>query len=931
MTDLAYRRLVYHSSAADYDHCGHLVTAGDPELFWRSGTSGSEWLEFRLGRLCLLRHLRITWGSAVPDVLEVQQPVGGQWMTLRTLRAEAGIQFIPLPPLRLSSLRLRFRLPAGKCCEIQRVEIMGEGEAPPLPDSPWRIMRAPEVEADGELLSGPYDDSGWLPAAVPGTALTSWVRAGAVAETDYADNQFQVSDAYFLTDYWYRRAFTPPEGAGRIWLHISQVNWKADIWVNGALVGRIDGAFCRGKWDITELVREGENHLAIRVYTVKTPGPIKVHTRETAGPNGGPLGADNPTIHAAAGWDWMPTVRGRNVGLIGEVTFTRTPGALLAEDAWVKTKLAPDKRTAALTVSAVLHNYSAEAVKAAFAGTVNPGNIPFRSEEVSLSPGEEKEVSASLTVENPRLWWPNTYGEPFLYRCDLAASADGKTSHEESFSFGVRELGWNEGWPLTLSCNGVRIVCRGGNWGMDDAFLRCTESDYDTRVRFHRDMNFTMIRNWVGMVGNPAFYEACDRCGILIWDDFWLANPVDGPDPEDEEMFLHNARDKILRARRHPSVALWCARNEGYPPEGIDSGLRTLLALWDGTRPYIPHSALSPVSGFGPYHSAGPEYYFGHTYHTLHSERGMMNIPSLESMEAMLGKAHRWPMDEVWALHDFCRGGAMRSDEFEKHLRESYGDYDSLEEFVRLSQLLDYSNHKAMFEAVFAGKSQGLLMWMSNPAWPSTVWQTYDSRYDINGGYAGCRDGCRAVNAVYDVLREEIALINATGEGRTLTLKMELFDLSGKLLRSEELTRAVPPDYAEYVMEAPRWMNEVQLMRLTVSETGREPVENNYWLNGWDHTDYRGLRGLPAVSLRGSLVRREGGFTARVANPDSAPALMTELRLKEPGTGKTVLPVFSDNNFLLLLPGEEKTVQLDCTAPEARLWLRGFNVKEVIL
>ena len=58
---------------------------------------------------------------------------------------------------------------------------------------------------------------------------------------------------------------------------------------------------------------------------------------------------------------------------------------------------------------------------------------------------------------------------------------------------------------------------------------------------------------------------------------------------------------------------------------------------------------------------------------------------------------------------------------------------------------------------------------------------------------------------------------------------------------------------------------------------------------------------------------------------------MVEVRLKDPKTKKTILPVFSDRNFLLLLPGEEKTVRLECKAEEASLWLRGFNVKEALI
>ena len=931
MRDLVYRRAVTHSTAADFDHCGHLVTWDDPTQLWISGDSGREWLRFALDGPSTVSLLRITW-ERCPAALEVQQRVGeDRWLTVRTLRAEAGVQIVPLDALRTDALRLVFSTAPGESCAVQRVEILGEGPEREAPASPWRIARAPEVTEDGSVLSGPYDDSAWLPAVVPGTALVSWQRAGAVGEMDTADGQFQISDAFFLTDYWVRRVFREPEGEGRCWLRLSQVNWKAEVWLNGVCLGRVEGAFLRGAWDVTELLRPEENCLAIRIFTNATPGPIKVHTRETAGPNGGPLGADNPTIHAAAGWDWMPTVRGRNVGLIGPVTLARTPGRLLAEDAWVRTDLSADHGEAKLTVSAILRNTGEAPCRASFAGTIEPGSLPFASEEILLAPGESREVSAVITLASPRLWWPNTYGEPFLYSCSLRALENGVESSGETFSFGVRELRWTEDWPMKLCVNGTRIVCRGGNWGMDDALLRCTEEDYDIRVRFHRDLNFTMIRNWVGMVGAREFYEACDRYGILVWDDFWLANPVDGPDPEDEGMFLKNAEDKVRRVRRHPSVVLYCARNEGYAPESLDKGLRELCAGEDGTRPYLPHSALGLVSGFGPYHTAGPEYYFGHTYHTLHSERGMINIPSLETMEAMLGRKHRWPIDEVWALHDFCRGGAMRSDEFEAGLRASYGDYDSLEEFTRLAQLYDYSCHKAMFEAVFAGRSQGLLMWMSNPAWPSTVWQTYDANYDINGGYQGCKDACRAVNAVYDVLREEIALVNATPCARTLTLRMELFDLRGQLLRKEERTWEVGPDYADYVMEAPRWMNEVQLLRLTVLEPGQDPVENTYWLNGWEHTDYRGLRSLPAVSLRGSLEKTEGGFLARVENPASSVALMVEVRLKDPKTGKTVLPVFSDKNFITLLPGEEKTVRLLCKAENAGLYLRGFNVKEAVL
>ena len=131
-----------------------------------------------------------------------------------------------------------------------------------------------------------------------------------------------------------------------------------------------------------------------------------------------------------------------------------------------------------------------------------------------------------------------------------------------------------------------------------------------------------MIRNWVGMVGRQAFYDACDHYGILVWDDFWLANPVDGPDPDDHAMFMANVRDKIRRVRSHASLALYCGRNEGNPPADLDAGMREAVAALDGSRLYIPNSAAGTVTGHGPYEIKDVEWYFANRGKTFHSRTG---------------------------------------------------------------------------------------------------------------------------------------------------------------------------------------------------------------------------------------------------------------------------------------------------------------------
>lgn len=124
-------------------------------------------------------------------------------------------------------------------------------------------------------------------------------------------------------------------------------------------------------------------------------------------------------------------------------------------------------------------------------------------------------------------------------------------------------------------------------------------------------MNYNMIRNWVGQIGDRAFYEACDK----IWHHgvarlFWLANPWDGPDPYDNAMFLANSHDYILRIRHHPSLALYVGRNEGFPPEALDTVLRRQVSELHPQLGYIPSSADNGVSGHGAYQLMPIDYYF---------------------------------------------------------------------------------------------------------------------------------------------------------------------------------------------------------------------------------------------------------------------------------------------------------------------------------
>ena len=199
----------------------------------------------------------------------------------------------------------------------------------------WTIQRASLVQSNGETLSqAEYDDSDWLPATVPGTAFVSWLNAGAVPNPYYDDWQFQASDIFFTADFWYRNSFDIPaaQRGKKVYLNFDAINWKADVWFNGRLLQNnlsgyahsIEGAFIRAKFDVSALANyRGQNHLAVLIHRNKTPGLVTTQgLAEGPLPNGGELGQNNPTIHAAVGWDWLPTIRGRDIGIYNDVTMT---------------------------------------------------------------------------------------------------------------------------------------------------------------------------------------------------------------------------------------------------------------------------------------------------------------------------------------------------------------------------------------------------------------------------------------------------------------------------------------------------------------------------------------------------------------------------------------------------------------------------------
>ena len=526
---------------------------------WVPATGGQEWLAVDLGGERRFSEVRLHWLNApAKGVLQVSED-SSAWRDLAVLDGTENVRCDTLK-VRGRGRWVRVLLDGsvdGKPYALTEMEVFG-----PQPDEKprqtgWELARVLET---GET-------SAWIPATVPGTVLVSYLDNGMLPDPNYGENFLYISDSYFLAPFIYRTRLTLPEGhrpndpAERIRLHFDGINWKADVVLNGKPVGRIEGAFTDASFDVTELLNE-DNLLEVTVYPPAHPGMTKENTQERCATNGGILGADNPTFHASLGWDWIQTIRGRETGIWNDVWLERC-GPVRILDPTVRfgfktlETLPPilDTTQVQVTLGATLVNGSDYPVETVWEGSY--GDIPF-SQVVSIPARESRRVSTQIELDHPKLWWPNGYGEPHLYTVTMRAGY----SHARSFSSGIRRFDYDTSdGSLRIWVNGRRLVGRGGNWGFSESNLRYRAEDYERAMQLHRHENFNLVRNWVGMIGDEEFYEAADRNGILVWQDFWLANPADGPDPDNEPMFMANAENMLKRIRNHPSLLLWCGRN----------------------------------------------------------------------------------------------------------------------------------------------------------------------------------------------------------------------------------------------------------------------------------------------------------------------------------------------------------------------------------
>lgn len=830
----------------------------------------------------------------------------------------------------------------------------------------WLVQQSTKVNLSGEKISEQITDvSGWYKAAVPSTIMGVLTENGLYKDLFVGDNLKKVDKAQFDTSWWYRNEFVVPKLNKQQHVHLTfdGISYYANVWLNGKLIGSRDsvfGTFRRFDFDITDLLNESKNVLAVEVF------------RQRPGDFG--LGFV----------DWNPRPPDENLGIWREV-YLKITGNVGMENSYIQSKVNVETlKEAWLTVNTELVNYSSEAVSGKLKGKIE--NIEF-TYPVQLNPGERKAVSLTsdeipaLHIKDPRLWWCNNLGEPNLYNLNLSFETGRAVSDSANITFGIRDIKsyytakGHKGFKL----NGKEVLIKGAGW-TDDLFLRDTEKSNEIQVQYVKHMNLNTIRfeNIWGTSQN--IYDLCDKYGLLAmvgwschweWDEY-LGKPCDdygGIKTKDEiNLMVRSLGDQIKWLRNHPSIFVWFVGSDKLPRPELEAKYKSLIETIDG-RPYLAaastrESEISGPTGMkmrGPYEYVGPNYWYIDTAYGgaygFNTETGPgPQIPVMESIRKMIPQDKLWPLNDVWSYHCTHSTGAFNKlDVFTNALTSRYGEAKSLGGYLMKSDAMSYEAMKGMFEAfrVNIPNTTGIIQWMLNSAWPSVYWQLYDYNMLPTSAYYATRKANSPIQLIYNYGNNSVYAVN---EGPVnygaLKATVKLYSLASELLSSNEVGFSIDQNKSIKILDLGKIEGNA-FLSLSVSDKQNNTIADNfYWLSekqdeyAWDKTswaytplkafaDFKKLNELPSSTVEVKVLKNEEKdnlvVSTQISNSSDKTAFFVSLQLKDEHD-TTLYPVFWEDNYISLLPNQTKEIK--CYVPQGlvndkklKISLSGWNIE----
>lgn len=659
---------------------------------------------------------------------------------------------------------------------------------------------------------------------IPGTVLSGLLAAGKIKDPFYRTNE-DATRALFWKDYVFTRTFDVDEellAQQHIVLVCEGLDTLAEISINGTFLAKTDNMHRTWKFQAKKLLHPGKNEIQIVFRSVLRfieDYPYEAHKKINYIPCGSMKG--NQLLrkaHSMFGWDWGPQTI--DAGIFRDIYLQGYSHARI-EDIRIHQQHA---KNVSVQTSITLSE-SVPGQKLCVELSEDGADKPLQTKLCKTN--ADGVAAVDFVIENPKLWWPNDYGDQPLYivRTTLL-DEDGTSLESITRRIGLRTLTISQekdewGNEFAFCVNGVKIFTRGGNYIPDDClYTRITEKKLDYILESCRRAHFNCVRVWGGgYYPSDAFYDLCDEKGLIVWQDLMYAcNVYDVTDA-----FAENCRqetyDNVRRLRHHASLGLWCGNNE----------IESAWDHWGDFQKETPYLRADYIRLFEEVLPKAVQEADGETFywHSSPSSGGCFDNPD----DANRGDTHYW---DVWHgqkpftdyrkyFFRFCSEFGFQSFPCAKTVN-SFTLEDDRNIFSRVMeshQKNDAANGKMLYylsenlrypkdltHLLYAsqvlqgmaikygvdhwrrnrGRCMGTLYWQINDDWPAPSWSSIDyfGRWKALHDMAQKFYAPHAVSMTLEDHRCHVYFSNESFETTEYSLTLSIRDLSGNVLETYE-------------------------------------------------------------------------------------------------------------------------------------------------
>ena len=678
----------------------------------------------------------------------------------------------------------------------------------------WRLVDADVGTGESRgLAQAPLDQPGMIACPAPGDVYLALHEAGRLADP-FGDGTETRNAWVAEREWWYRADVVAPMRAEgqRLVLDFEGLDTFCAVWLNGRCLGRTDNMFRRWRFDVTDAMRSGVNHLALSF------SPPAAMVEGDTGPDWDMVSSAASTSHrnlmrkAQFGWGWDFAPRLPTVGVWRPASLRVETRAVLDEVRFTTQAIAADRSSAEVCVDIGAEAFAGWAAALEVAVTLRgPDGAVLFDESCALPPGG---LRLRRLVADPALWWTPELGAAPLHSLSVVLSADGDVVDRRALRVGLRTIALDTSPDpdepgasfFRFVLNGVPLFARGVNWVPASSLVGVVD---ESRTRQFLDLaaraDMNMVRVWGGGVyESDAFYDLCDERGLLVWQDFMFAcAPYFETDPRFVDNVRHEVAQQVRRLRHHASLALWCGNNEcqaihGFRASraGIDERMPGLLyydeiipGLLAELDPATPYRPSSPFGGPGhdqnnqaqgdvhdwtvwhglpvfPEHGpvgpndrspAGVAYTrYAEDRGRFISEFGIQSSPSMATWRRVLPE-HQRRLGSDGFLE---RIKDKPKDKVDAMMLPVTGLPATLEEYVDFTQITQAEGLKFGIEHFRRRKPHcaGTLVWQFNDCWPGVSWSLVDFHGFPKAAYFHVRRAYAPVMASFKVEGDVVEL-----------------------------------------------------------------------------------------------------------------------------------------------------------------------------